>query len=102
MGRVVDPPEVPVVDVGVDLGRAQVRMAEHGLNRSEVRTAPYEVRSEAMPKFVRRDGSLQPRRESETPQPQEERLTTDPSPAAAAGEYRVEGSSAQALWTIQL
>ncbi len=48
--------------VGVDLGRRDVGVAEHGLHRAEVRAAEQEVRREGMPQLVRADAFVMPAR----------------------------------------
>ena len=47
-------PEALLRDMGVDLGRADVRMAEHGLNGSEISTMYEQVCREGVTKCVRR------------------------------------------------
>ena len=53
---VVEFPEAGLVDVGVDLGRADVGVAEHGLHRPQIRTVVQEVGGKGMAQHMGADG----------------------------------------------
>src|SRR5688500_14336140 len=61
MVLVVDLLEARACDVGVDLGRRDIRVAEHHLDRAEVRAMLEQVRGERMPEDVRGDVGADPR-----------------------------------------
>ena len=45
----------PATDVRVDLGRREIGVPEHGLNRAEIGTALEQIGRERMPQDMRRD-----------------------------------------------
>ena len=64
-------------DVGVDLRRRKVGMAQHGLHRAEIRAAPQQVGRERMAQLVRR---------GEGHDPDARRVAADHPPEAFARE----------------
>ena len=82
MVLVEHPPQSLPHHVGVDLGGGDVGVAEHHLDAAQVRAALEQVRSEAVPQDVRRQGPRHSRLASVAPQPVPEGLAREALPAA--------------------
>lgn len=62
MALLVDLADTSEIEARVNLSRLNGRVTEHGLERSQIRTAPDQVRCKAVPEHVRGDVLLDPGR----------------------------------------
>ena len=69
--------------MGVDLGRGEIRVAQHGLDSPEVSASLQEVRSEAVSQLVWGDGAIYPRGPRVAFQGLPETLSGQPFPSCA-------------------
>jgi hypothetical protein len=60
MGVAIDVEQMRGIDAGIDLRRAEARMAEQFLERTQVGAAPEQVSGEAVPQSMRRRPSAEP------------------------------------------
>ena len=78
----MNPLEPSALDVRVDLRRGDVRMAEHGLDRAQIRTAVQEMSGERMAQHVRGNRRLDSSRASPGPKNLPESLARHTGPPA--------------------